>query len=76
VIVDTDVLIWYMRGNLKAQRAIDKLDAFSISAVTYMEILQGLRNKSELRSLRKFMTTRHIGFIPLDVDITVEHQFI
>ena len=31
MLVDTDVLIWYMRGNGKALRAIEALDEFSIS---------------------------------------------
>lgn len=43
MIVDTDVLMWYMKGKRKARKAIDDLDSFSISAVNYMELIQGLR---------------------------------
>lgn len=35
MLVDTDVLIWYMRGNLKARKIIERLDGFMVSAVTY-----------------------------------------
>lgn len=59
-LVDTDVLIWYMRGNQKAKKVIDQLGAFYISSVNYMELLQGIRNKEELRSLRHFLTQRQI----------------
>jgi hypothetical protein len=53
MLVDTDVLIWYMRGNDKAFEAIESLDGFFISVVTYMELVQGMRNKKELNSLRR-----------------------
>ena len=34
ILVDSDVLIWYMRGNEKARRAIDRRTGFAISVVT------------------------------------------
>ena len=45
MLIDTDVLVWYMRGNERAKRVIKNSDGFSISVVTYMELVQGLRNK-------------------------------
>ena len=39
LLIDTDVFIWYMRGNEKASALIDKQEPFSISAVTYMELV-------------------------------------
>jgi len=53
MIIDTDVLIWYMKGNEKAYKAIEMANNFFISVVTYMELVQGMRNKKELNSLRK-----------------------
>ncbi len=53
MIIDTDVLIWYMRGDQNAYKTIEKLNGFSTSVVTYIELVQGLRNKSELIELRK-----------------------
>ena len=38
MIIDTDVLIWYMKGNEKAYKAIEMADSFFISVVTYMEL--------------------------------------
>jgi len=53
VLVDTDVIIWYMRGNKKAYEILNKNKGFKISVVTYMELVQGMRNKKELTLLRK-----------------------
>lgn len=50
MLVDTDVLIWNLRGNA---RAADRLDAMP---VTYMELVQGVRDKSELRALRQALS--------------------
>jgi hypothetical protein len=70
VLIDTDVLIWYFRGQEKAKKALDSLDRFSISAVVYMEILQGIKNKNELSHLKHFISNREIAIISLDHEIT------
>ena len=53
MLVDTDVLIWYLKGNERAYQAIENLNNFYISVVSYMELVQGMRNKKELNNLRK-----------------------
>lgn len=53
MLIDTDVLIWYMRGNEKAFDALENRSNFCVSVITYMELVQGMRNKGELISLRK-----------------------
>ncbi len=42
-----------MRGNPKARLAIDRQQSFSLSVVTYIELVQGMRNQEELVALRK-----------------------
>lgn len=42
-----------MRGNKKARDILEANKGFSVSAVTYMELVQGMRNKTELVALRK-----------------------
>ena len=42
MLIDTDVLVWYMRGNEKAKHLIRNTNDFSISVVTYIELVQGL----------------------------------
>jgi len=39
LIFDTDILIWYMRGNNRAARRIADCGSFAVSAVTYMELV-------------------------------------
>ena len=53
MLVDTDVLIWYLKGNENAFEIIENAPPFFISVVSYMELIQGMRNKKELNSLRK-----------------------
>jgi predicted nucleic acid-binding protein len=53
MLVDTDVLIWNLRGNAKAALLLDGRRGFALSAVTYMELIQGLRNQREFTALRQ-----------------------
>lgn len=55
MLVDTDVLIRDMRGNEKAYLLMEKKRGPFLSVVTYIELLQGMRNKRELAALRKAM---------------------
>jgi len=48
MIIDTDVLIWYMKGNKKAYKVIEMAGDFFISVVTYMELVQGEYRMSPL----------------------------
>ena len=52
MLVDTDVLVWVLRGNVRAARAVERLPIVALSIVTYMELAQGTRSKEELRALR------------------------
>ncbi len=38
MLIDTDVIIWYMRGNPNALNALEQHKGFTISVVTYMEL--------------------------------------
>jgi hypothetical protein len=75
MLVDTDVLIWYMRGNDKAYRIIENLDNFSISVITYMELVQGMRNKRELNSLRQSMRYWNSKIIYISEEISAKAMF-
>jgi hypothetical protein len=39
MVIDMDVLIWYMKGNQNAYKAIENSKHFFISVVTYMEFI-------------------------------------
>src|SRR5262245_36007544 len=55
MLVDTDVLIWQLRGYSQATRRLDELGALTLSAVSYLEVLQGMRNKVELLAMKKML---------------------
>jgi predicted nucleic acid-binding protein len=53
LIIDTDVLIWFYRGDETARKAVLNAVPFKVSAITYIELLEGIRNKDELGKLKK-----------------------
>ncbi len=70
MLVDTDVLIWHLRGLPSATQAMDRLPRLKISAITYMELLQGLRNGAELRAIQQSLAMRNTERLPLTPSIT------
>jgi hypothetical protein len=76
MLVDTDVLIWYMRGSTKALRAIEALEDFSISVVTYIELVQGLRSKAELNTLRNFLQSQSVPVLQITESISSTAMFL
>lgn len=73
--IDTDVLIWYMKGNQKAFREIEKLNGFFMSVVTYMELVQGLRNKQEMIELRKAIRDWKAKIVVINEEISTKAMF-
>lgn len=71
MIFDTDVLIWYLRGNLKATETVIQSLPFSISIVTYIELLQGMRNKHEMMQMKKAFKQMKIRIIPINESISL-----
>jgi len=69
MLFDTNVLIWVLRGNVKAAQAIDDCDRRSLSVVTYMELLQGARNKAEVRAIKAFLADIRFTALPLTENI-------
>ena len=70
MIFDTDVMIWAFRGNAKALDAIDEAVERAISAVTYMELLQGVRNKREMLFMKRFLSTLGFSVLPVTTNIS------
>lgn len=75
MIIDTDVLIWYSKGNQKAIKLIHNLDFFSISVITYMEIVQGVRNKEELNAFKKALGILNVKVIQIDELVSTKAMF-
>ena len=69
MLFDTDVLIWAQRGHGDAMELIGDAEERYISALTYMELLQGVRNKSEIRVIKSFLTDAVFQTLPLTENI-------
>ena len=65
LLVDTDVLIWLLRGRESARIALHACSSVELSAVTYMELVQGVRDKTELRMLRRTVGLSGWRILPL-----------
>ena len=75
MIIDTDVLIWYLRGNEKAKTIVENNIPFSISVVTYMEIIQGMKNKEEFKIFQKQMQRWNTEIIQLNQEVSSRAMF-
>lgn len=74
-LLDTDVLIWYLRGNQKAYSLIHSLEGFCISSITYMELIQGMRDKQELKILQKTLKSWNVKVIYVSEEISAKALF-
>ena len=70
MIFDTDILIWYLRGNENASNAVVDSIPFKVSIVTYMELLQGMRNKHEMEKMKGAFSKMGIEIIPISESIS------
>ena len=69
MLIDTDVLIWFLRGRGSARDAIRECRSVELSVVTWMELVQGVRDKEELRSLRRTAGLDGWRVLPLTEDV-------
>lgn len=70
MLIDTDVLIWLFRGRVSAKKAIDSVDAVELSAISYMELVQGMRNKDEFQLLRQTIFDCEWNVLPVNENIS------
>lgn len=71
MIFDTDVLIWALRGSPKAAKVIDNCEERFISAISYMELLQGARNKTEQKTIKDFLSALGFQTLPVNENISL-----
>ncbi|MEI7511385.1 MAG: type II toxin-antitoxin system VapC family toxin [Candidatus Peregrinibacteria bacterium] len=69
-LIDTDIFIWAMRGNLFAQEFLDSVGDMCISDISYMELLQGTRSKQEMIILKKTLEEMQVERIPVNREIS------
>ena len=72
MIVDTDILIWYFRGDEVARRFLARVPfpERTVSALTVMELLLGCRDQREARDLAVFVSENLAAVIHPDEGIS------
>jgi predicted nucleic acid-binding protein len=69
MIYDTDILIWVQRGSEKAAKLIEKDGNRYLSIQSYMELLQGAKNKSDHKYVKDFICEFEFSILPLTENI-------
>lgn len=72
VLFDTDVLIYAQRGSRRAALAIDNAARRPISVQSLMELVQGARDKDDLRLIKRFLV--ELGFTVLPLTDNIGHR--
>lgn len=72
MLIDTNVLIWLTKDNANAKKLLLNSDKKYISAVTYMEMLQGMNNKLEMQAFLKHFEQYNYEILPINEKISNE----
>lgn len=75
MLIDTDIIIWYMRDNANAVDLLNSNKGFLISVVSYMELVQGMRNKREFKVLKTALTIWKSRLLQIDEAISTKAMF-
>ncbi|GHV73259.1 ribonuclease VapC [Spirochaetia bacterium] len=76
MLIDSDVLIWYIRGNKNAQRAVNNNMPFKISVINYMEVIQGMKDKKELKSFQNYLKKWSVEIMQINETISTRAMFL
>jgi len=72
MIFDTDIFIWVQKGNEKAARIIEKDNERYLSIQSYMELLQGAKNKTQHKYVKSFI--KEFEFLVLPFTENIGHR--
>jgi len=75
LIIDTDVLVWYLRGSEVSKKIVEENMPFSISVVTYMELVQGMKSKEEMKKFQRQIQKWNVNIIQIDKEISSRAMF-
>ena len=69
MLFDTDILIWIQRGNHRAAVLVEREEERCISVLTYMELLQGAKEKRQHKHILDFLREFDFRVLPLSENI-------
>lgn len=70
MLIDSDVLVWMTRGHAGAVQRLAQLLPWQLSAVTYIELVQGCRSKTEMAQIKKGLIMSQANILPVTPGIT------
>ena len=70
MIFDTDVLIWFFRGDRRAAELIESEPEREASIISLMELIQGARSRGEIRVIRRFFRETGVRLLPVNESIS------
>ena len=70
MLIDSDVLVWLIRGHPGAARRLQAVSPWQISVVTYMELAQGCRDKAELARLKRGLAAQHTNVLQISPSVS------
>lgn len=72
MIFDSDILIWVFRRDPLAIEFLERQTERAASIVTLLELLEGVKSKTELIATRSFMVEFEIELIPVTAPISYQ----
>ena len=69
--IDTSVFISAFRGNKKSIQLLNETDELFISSVVYIELIQGARNKQEVRAIDTTLAMLQVTIIDISEAISL-----
>jgi hypothetical protein len=71
MLFDTNIFIYLEKQNTKAIALIEQTENIHISAITYMELIQGASNKNKARLVERLLQAFNIRILELNENISI-----
>ena len=72
MLVDTNIFIDFLKGNLYAKKFIEEEENLSASILTVMEVVAGLPKKNQIKSFEKFLDKAKIKVLQINETISLK----
>lgn len=71
MLFDTNIFIYLEKQDSKAIKLIEETESIHISAITYMELIQGASNKNKARLVERLLQAFNIHIVELSENISI-----
>lgn len=76
MLVDTNIFVDFLKGNLYAKRFIEEEKNLSTSILTVMEVVAGLPKKNQIKSFEKFLDEAQIRVLQINETVSTKAYLI